>query len=209
MPLLTLNLQFFAENGEAQGSSVEGENNQIDIQTQGTEEPSVEGGESQNQGGIVQSQTDVNIDQVKSQAQIEMLKNLGFDDVDSLKDALTKFKEYEDKNKTESQKLAEKVQSLQKQLTTTQSEKEILNAKVIALSKNVKSDAIDDVIALAKAQGQDDIGKAIDSVIEKYPHFTNGGDQSIDDQQQKPKFTNGEHKKDGTKDAFLSVLLGK
>ncbi|MEJ9210116.1 hypothetical protein [Bacillus smithii] len=193
-----LNLQFFAEGEEGGQGTNEGGDSQNGGQV-GTNNPNGD----QGQKGSNQGKISVDVDAIKAQAQSELLKGLGFDDVDSLKDVLTKYKEEQDAKKTEAEKQAEKLKSLQKQLSAKESENATLAAKVTALSKGVNSDALDDVIALAKARGGDDIEKAIDEVIAKYPQFTQAKSQ---DNPPKPKFSAGVHNQSGKLDPFLSAL---
>jgi small-conductance mechanosensitive channel len=171
---LPLDLQFFADGGDGGKGAPEGGDIQNGGQV-GNDNPN----SGQGQNGSDQGGNSVDVEALKVQAQSELLKGLGFDDIDSLKDVLTKYKEEQDAKKTEAEKQAEKLKSLQKQLSAKESENATLAAKVTALSKGVNAEALDDVIALAKARGGDDIEKAIDEVIAKYPHFLEKqGDQS-------------------------------
>lgn len=194
---LPLNLQFFADGGDGGQGTPEGGGIQIGGQV-GNDNPN--GG--QGQDGSDQGGNSVDVEALKAQAQSELLKGLGFDDIESLKDVLTQYKEEQDAKKTEAEKQAEQLKSLQNQLSAKETENATLAAKVTALSKGVNAEALDDVIALAKARGGDDIEKAIEEVIAKYPQFTEAKPQK----EQNPKFTAGVHKKDGKLDPFLSVL---
>lgn len=95
------------------------------------------------------------------------------------KEELAAFKKWKDEQKTDEQKTQEAISAANKAKEEAEQEKKSLEAKVDCLSKGVKSEYVDDVIALALRLVDDNttIGKAIDSVIAKYPVFadnTNG-----------------------------------
>ncbi len=52
-------------------------------------------------------------------------------------------------------------------------ENSYLQAKIICLEKNVKSDCIDDVLALAEKLSCENDDNSIDTILEKYPFFKN------------------------------------
>lgn len=126
-------------------------------------------------------------------AQEKLLKQLGIDDFDSAKDGLSKFKEWQESQKTEQQKQQEELTQFKTQL----SEKEILLSNVKAENAAIKLGVTEEknlnaVVTLAKTRVTDevDINAAIKQVIEEFPHF--GGKQ---EEVQKPTFSSGEHKK--------------
>ncbi len=94
------------------------------------------------------------------------------------KEELKKFREWQlvskaDPNKTEEQKTAERISAAENARAESEKLLAAANAKVAALSKGVRSDAVDDVIALAMVRVSDNvtIDKAIDGILEKYPDF--------------------------------------
>lgn len=89
------------------------------------------------------------------------------------KEDLKAFKEWQDNQKTNEQKNAEKITAAETKVKEAEERANTLEAKVSALSKGVKADSVDDVITLAKAMVDDDtpIDKAIDKVLKKYPSF--------------------------------------
>lgn len=192
--LLPLNLQLFAEDpgagggepgsqgGQGQGTQTGG---QTGAQTGGQNATPPEGGDKQNQSGNQnpgQQQT-----KTPEEIQKELLASLGVDKLDDAKEALKAYKEYQDSQKTEAQKQAEQLQTLQDQLAKKDAEAATLNAKVAALSKGVRADAVDDVIKLV--QGAEDLDKALDDVLKKYPAFGEGQTSTQNQQQQqKPRF---------------------
>lgn len=90
---------------------------------------------------------------------------------------LTKFKEWQESQKTEAQKQNEKLENEIKAREEAEERASRLEAKVECLSKGVASESVDDVITLAKTMVSDTltIDKAIDKVLEKYPSFKAGG----------------------------------
>ncbi|MDY5913536.1 MAG: hypothetical protein SPJ62_16345 [Inconstantimicrobium porci] len=89
------------------------------------------------------------------------------------KEDLKAFKEWQDNQKTNEEKNAEKITAAETKVKEAEERANTLEAKVSALSKGVKADSVDDVITLAKAMVDDDtpIDKAIDKVLKKYPSF--------------------------------------
>lgn len=94
------------------------------------------------------------------------------------KEDLKAFKEWQDNQKTNEEKNAEKITAAETKVKEAEAKATALEAKVSALSKGVKADSVDDVVTLAKAMVDDDttIDKAIDKVLKKYPSFK--GEQS-------------------------------
>lgn len=89
------------------------------------------------------------------------------------KEELEAFRKWQEENKTAEQKTAEEIKAAQKARTAAEQRAEQLEAKYTAMAKGVKADAVDDVIALAKAKANDSVTleKAIDIVLTRYPHF--------------------------------------
>ncbi|MCM1055543.1 MAG: hypothetical protein NC394_08480 [Bacteroides sp.] len=88
-------------------------------------------------------------------------------------DELKAFSEWKESQKTEQEKTAEKIKLAQEAQTAAEQKALALEAKFTAVSKGVKPEAVEDVIALAKNKVSDTVTleKAIESVIEKYPQF--------------------------------------
>lgn len=80
---------------------------------------------------------------------------------------------HEESQKTEQEKTAEKIKLAEEAQTAAEQKAKVLEAKLTAVSKGVKPEAVEDVIALAKNKVSDDVTleQAIESVIEKYPQF--------------------------------------
>lgn len=114
------------------------------------------------------------------------LKDLGFDDVETAKNALKTYQDWQESQKSETEKQAEALSSKEKELEKALSDKKTLESKLSALSAGVRTDAVDDVIALAErlTNSEVTIDQAISQVLEKYPQFKNQSEE-----QTVPKFT--------------------
>jgi hypothetical protein len=156
------------------------------------------------------TQEDVNniVAREVKKTQEKLLKQLGIDDFNSAKEGLQKFREWQESQKTEAQKQAERLQQLEQQFNDVQKEKENLLAQLAAVKAGVHADFVEDVIVLAQRLVNEDttIDEAIAKVIEKYPHFKQAQQQP--EQQPKPTFTVGTHQKSSADD-FIKALLGK
>ena len=89
-------------------------------------------------------------------------------------DELKAFNDWKESQKTEQEKISEKIKLAQEAQTAAEQKALVLEAKLTAVSKGVKPEAVDDVIALAKNKVSDTVTleQAIDGVIAKYPHFS-------------------------------------
>lgn len=114
-----------------------------------------------------------------TQEELDALLNDAKKDLPS-DEELTKFKEWQESQKTESQKQNEKLENEIKAREEAEERASRLEAKVECLSKGVASESVDDVITLAKTMVSDTltIDKAIDKVLEKYPSFKVSGTET-------------------------------
>ena len=143
--ILKMNLQLLAGEGEA-----------------GNEQNPDNGG---SEGGGTDPKT-------YTQEELDALLNDAKKDLPS-EEELTKFKEWQESQKTESQKQNEKLEAETKARKEAEDKVGTLEAKVSCLSKGVKADCVDDAITLAKIMVTDtlSIDQAIDKVLEKHPSF--------------------------------------
>lgn len=142
------------------------------------------------------SQEDVNniVAREVKKAQEKLFRELGIEDFNSAKEGLQKFREWQESQKTEAEKQAERLKELETNYQNVSSENETLKAQLSALKAGVNPDSVQDVVILAKAMVNDDVDmdQAIQKVLEKYPHFKA---QQEPQQEQKPTFTTGQHSK--------------
>ena len=144
------------------------------------------------------TQEDVNSIAAKEakKAQEKLLKQLGIDDFDSAKDGLAKFKEWQESQKTEAEKQAERLKELETNFTSTSDENTSLKAQISAMKAGVSAESVEDVVTLAKTMVSDelDMDAAISKVVEKYPHFK-AQQEEQKEEDKKPSFSTGQHQK--------------
>ncbi|PEU16823.1 MULTISPECIES: hypothetical protein [unclassified Bacillus (in: firmicutes)] len=191
---LRLDLQFFAESGEGE---------------EGTTPPAApttpEGGNGGNpeppaaqEPPKTFSQEDMNNVAAKEakKAQEKLLKQLGIEDFNSAKDGLAKFREWQDSQKSEQDKLNEQLTTYQTQAKESENTIFSLQAENAAIKAGITEEKnLNAVITLAKTKVSDDVDitKAIEMVVEEFPHFK--GVVEEPQENPKPTFTTGQHQK--------------
>lgn len=213
---LRLPIQFFAAEGGEEGSPEGGNPEGNESTPAGTEPKGESGNESKNPENNSKpektfTQDDVNnlIAREVKKAQEKLLKQLGVEDFNSAKDGLAKFKEWQESQKTEAQKQAERLQELETNYNTVLQEKENLAAQLSAVKAGVNAEYVSDVIVLAQKYLDEDttIDDAIVKVLDKYPHFK-GVNQEPEPKDEGPKFSSGKHNKEPESelDAWLNAF---
>jgi hypothetical protein len=182
-PFLPLNIQHFAnggDQGDQQADNQAGGNDQQQDQTQQTD-TAPEKAEDK-----TFTQDDVNkiAAKEKRSAREAILKELGIEDFENAKDGMEKFKEWQESQKTEREKLDGKLSSFEKEI----SKKDTAIADLQAENEAIKAGITDEknleaVITLAKTKVNEevDIKEAIKQVVEDYPHFA--GEKKEESQQ--------------------------
>lgn len=101
------------------------------------------------------------------------IKDLGFSDVETAKNALAEYAKWQESQKSEADKQAEALTAKDKELANAQAENKVLASKLATLSKGVNTESVDDVIALAERLVTDEVSidDAIGQVLAKYPQF--------------------------------------
>lgn len=137
----------------------------------------------------------------------KILKDLGIEDFDNAKEGLQKFREWQDSQKTEAEKLQGDYDKAQQTLQEKETENRTLKAQMSAMKQNVNGDYVEDVVALAERQVTDDVSidDAIKSVVEKYPHFLEA--KESEPEEHKPSFLSGSHNSSSKKntDPFEAI----
>lgn len=92
------------------------------------------------------------------------------------KEELAEYRKWRDENKTAEEKTAEEIKAANAARTAAEQRAADYEAKYMAMNKGVKSEAVEDVIALARVKVSDNVTleQAIDEVIRKYPQFAGG-----------------------------------
>lgn len=90
------------------------------------------------------------------------------------KEELAEYKKWRDENKTAEEKTAEEIKAANEAKAAAEQRAADFEAKYTAMNKGVKSEAVEDVIALARVKVSDSVTleQAIDEVIKKYPQFS-------------------------------------
>ncbi|WP_121605523.1 hypothetical protein [Virgibacillus sp. Bac332] len=211
LKFLPLNLQFFADGGEGtdegdqQADNQAGGNNQQQDQTQDKS-----GTNSQQSEDKTFSQEDVNnlVARETKKQQEKLLKQLGVNEFKDAKEGMKQFKEWQESQKTEQEKLNEKLTTFESQINEKDATISDLQAENEAIKAGITDEKnLEAVITLAKTKVNDDVDikEAIKQVVEDYPHFA--GKQ--DEEESKPSFTTAKHQQQGKLDAFAQTLLGK
>ncbi|MFJ3386845.1 hypothetical protein [Lysinibacillus sp. NPDC086135] len=149
------------------------------------------------------TQAEVNnfVKRESSKQQEKMLKELGISDFKDAKEGLAKFKEWQDSQKTEQERQAERLKELETNHGTLTDENSVLKAQISAMKAGVNADYVTDVVTLAKTMVSEDVDMdtAISKVVEKYPHFAQVEVEK--EETPKPKFSTGQHQKQSTTEA--------
>ncbi len=140
--------------------------------------------------------TQEQMDAAKKDNEAALFKKLGVENADQLKNALKGWKEHQDSLKTEQEKTNEKLTTFETQLKEKDESLFNLQAENAAIKSGITEEKnLNAVITLAKTKVSDDIDitKAIEMVVEEFPHF-----KDVVEEPQgapKPTFTTGQHQK--------------
>ncbi|OOR18161.1 hypothetical protein [Bacillus mycoides] len=192
---LRLDLQFFAEDGDGgEGTTPPTAPLQQEGDTVENPEPT-----ATQEPSKAFSQEDVNNIAAKEakKAQEKLLKQLGVDDFNSAKEGLAKFREYQDSQKTEQEKMNEQLTTYQTQAKESENTIFSLKAENAAIKSGITEEKnLNAVITLAKTKVSDDVDitKAIELVVEEFPHFKGVVEEPpADPGKPKPTFSSGQH----------------
>lgn len=215
-PFLRLNLQFFAGadlgggagNPTPQPTDTPPAGGHVPNDPPGTQQTDLpkppEGGEQPK----APENNQLSPEEQRKFIEAEFLKSLGVEDFEKLKETLAKQKDFEESQKSEVQKAADRMKELEEQLKGKDDQTFTLQAQLAALKSGVQEESFEDVMVLAKAKVTDKvtIDEAIKQVVEKYPHFANKAQEETP----KPKFAQpGSQRKSDDKDPIAMALLGK
>lgn len=179
-------MQFFSEGGENPPAAPEG--GEPNVTTPETTPPA-------NQEPPV-TFTQEQMDTAKKDNEAALFKKLGVENADQLKEALKGWKEHQESLKTDQEKTNEKLTAFETQLKEKDESLFNLQAENAAIKSGIIEEKnLNAVITLAKTKVSDDIDitKAIEMVVEEFPHF-----KGVVEEPQgtpKPTFTTGQHQK--------------
>ncbi|MBJ8031414.1 hypothetical protein [Bacillus cereus group sp. N21] len=181
-------MQFFSEGGDNPPAAPEG--GEPNVATPETTPPANQEPPAQQPTTFTQEQ----MDEAKQKQEAAFLKKLGVENLDQLKQTVNGWKEYQESQKTEQEKNNEKLTSLETQLKEKDESLFNSQAQIAALKADIKEEkSLNAVITLAKTKVSEDVDitKAIEMVVEEFPHF-----KSVAEEPQgnpKPTFSNGQH----------------
>lgn len=182
-------MQFFSEGGDNPPVAPEG--GEPNVVTPETTPPTTEP-PAQPPVTFTQEQ----LEEAKQQQEAALLKKLGVEDLDQLKQTVKGWNEYQESQKTEQEKTNEKLTAFETQLKEKDESLFNLQAENAAIKSGITEEKnLNAVITLAKTKVNDeiDITKAIEMVVEEFPHF-----KGVVEEPQgtpKPTFTTGQHQK--------------
>lgn len=152
--VLPLKLQLFAEPGEGGGEGGKVE-------------------EKKEDKTFTQEELNSIAKKEKEEGKKAILKELGFEDVKTVKDGLAELKKWQETQKTEAEKAADILKEKEKVANEANGKLKVVQAKLDAIKGGVNPKFVDDVVALAMIKVSDD--KDLNAVLEEmkktYPNF--------------------------------------
>ncbi|EEM02213.1 hypothetical protein bmyco0002_54930 [Bacillus pseudomycoides] len=183
-------MQFFSEGGDNPPAAPEG--GDPGVTNPETTPPANQEPPAQQPTTFTQEQ----MDEVKQKQEAAFLKKLGVENLDQLKQTVTDWKAHQESQKTEQEKTNEKLTTFETQLKEKDESLFNLQAENAAIKSGITEEKnLNAVITLAKTKVSDDVDitKAIEMVVEEFPHF-----KGVVEEPQgapKPTFSNGQHQK--------------
>ncbi|PEP21705.1 hypothetical protein CN566_28290 [Bacillus wiedmannii] len=183
-------MQFFSDEGD--NTPVAPEGGEPNVVTPETTPPVNQEPPVQPTATFTQEQ----LDEAKQQQEAAFLKKLGVENLDQLKQTVKGWNEHQDSLKTEQEKTNEKLTAFETQLQEKNESLFNLQAENAAIKSGITEEKnLTAVITLAKTKVSDDVDitKAIEMVVEEFPHF-----KGVVEEPQgtpKPTFTTGQHQK--------------
>ncbi|MGG3651959.1 hypothetical protein ABES36_10895 [Bacillus pseudomycoides] len=143
--------------------------------------------------------TQEQIDAAKKEQEAALLKKLGVEDLNQLKDTLKGWNEHQESLKTDQEKQNEKLTAYETQIKEKDESLFNLQAENAAIKSGITEEKnLNAVIALARQRvtGDVDITAAIAQVVADFPHFKDVVETTppADPGKPKPTFSNGQHK---------------
>ncbi|MFA2694790.1 hypothetical protein [Bacillus mycoides] len=138
--------------------------------------------------------TQEQVEEAKQKQEAAFLKKLGVEDLNQLKETLKGWNEHQESLKTEQEKTNEKLTTFETQLKEKDESLFNLQAENAAIKSGITEEKnLNAVITLAKTKVSDDVDitKAIEMVVEEFPHF-----KGVVEEQPgtpRPTFSNGQH----------------
>lgn len=177
--MLKISMQYFAEDN-SQGQGTSGDNQQ---QNTGNQPAGDQNQQNQNSGATF-SQADLNRvgAQEKANGKKSMLKELGFEDEKSAKEAMAKFKEWQASQKSEAEKVQDKINAATTAQTAAESRAQAAENKLEIVKAGGNAQFVDDIMALVSVRMNEstDFKTALEAVKKDHPSFFADGSNSGD-----------------------------
>ncbi|MBJ8031450.1 hypothetical protein [Bacillus cereus group sp. N21] len=181
-------MQFFSEGGDNPPTAPEG--GDPSVTNPETTPPANQEPPAQPPVTFTQEQ----VEEAKQKQEAAFLKKLGVENLDQLKQTVNDWNTHQESLKTEQDKINEKLTTYETQLKEKDESLFNSQAQIAALKLDIKEEKnLNAVITLAKTKVSEDvdIAKAIEMVVEEFPHF-----KDVVEEPQgapKPTFSNGQH----------------
>lgn len=165
---------FFAPDGAGAGDS--SSTSQQGSDTSSTDQNAGDQTQQQSQNsGATFSQEDLNRvgAREKANGKKSILKELGFNDEKSAKEAMTKYNEWLASQKTEAEKTQEKLTAAANAQTAAEARATLAENKVEIMKAGGKASSVDDIMAMISVRVDDktDFTTALETVKKAYPSF--------------------------------------
>ncbi|EEM07462.1 hypothetical protein BHU24_20115 [Bacillus pseudomycoides] len=183
-------MQFFSEGGDNPPAAPEG--GDPSVATPETTPPTNQEPPAQPPVTFTQEQ----MDEAKQKQEAAFLKKLGVENLDQLKQTVSDWNAHQESQKTEQEKTNEKLTAFETQLQEKDESLFNLQAENAAIKSGITEEKnLNAVITLAKTKVSDDVDitKAIEMVVEEFPHFKGVVEEPPGTP--KPTFTTGQHQK--------------
>ncbi|MBD5797193.1 hypothetical protein BHU24_02165 [Bacillus pseudomycoides] len=184
-------MQFFSEGGENPPAALEG--GDPGVTNPETTPPANQEPPAQPPVTFTQEQ----MDEAKKEQEAALLKKLGVEDLNQLKDTLKGWNEHQESLKTDQQKRDEKLTTYETQIKEKDESLFNLQAENAAIKSGITEEKnLTAVITLAKTKVSEDVDitKAIEMVVEEFPHFKGVAEEPQGNPgKPKPTFSNGQH----------------
>lgn len=185
--MLRISMQYFAEGdqgSQTQNNSGTETQNNTQQNNNGNSTAGNQSQQNQNNSGATFSQADLNRigAQEKANGKKSILKELGFEDEKAAKDAMTKFKEWQASQKTEAEKIQEKISAADNAKTAAESRAQAAENKLEIIKAGGNAQFVDDIMALVNVRTNDttDFKAALEAVKKDHPSFFAAGSNSGD-----------------------------
>ncbi|MHA4224384.1 hypothetical protein [Bacillus cereus] len=141
--------------------------------------------------------TQEQLDAARTEHEAALFKKLGVENAEQLVQTITDWKAHQETLKTDQEKQQEQLTNYQNQVKEQGDSIFNLQAENAAIKSGITEEKnLNAVITLAKTKVSDDIDitKAIEMVVEEFPHFKGEVEQTPPDNgKPKPTFSNGQH----------------